>query len=454
MSSAELPKYTSLGPSSKTIRLIEISPGSDQLIACKFHIHELSGIGEADLSYAALSYTWGVPEPTSQITIDGQRLTIRQNLWFALSSMRSKMNEGEPEFLRLFWIDAICINQQDIEERSHQVNMMKEIFSQAALVLVWLGPEEHDSSIALQTIARVKAKKTEATGDGPDVDFPGEIQILKLSDVFSDRRRSSKSRLYRPPPIPHPRVPIATTISQTYLEDGDFKAVIQLFSEPKLKHGLAQLCRRAYWRRLWIVQEVLSATHLLVLCGDQICEWVSFESLVLTLKEELTFSPAYNLMRRKKEWTRREVNLCFDGPSLVSLIKDWCIQECGDPRDRIFGLLGLGNFGDRIIANYDKTPEEVFDDVWRALHKFESRLEGQRMLPILTSSFAVTLARALRYEIPLDKKMELWNRVVWYDDDEEYPAPEDEETPVSCDKDLVQHFPNGKLTTNYVKCLN
>jgi hypothetical protein len=98
------------------------------------------------------------------------------------------------------------------------------------------------------------------------------------------------------------------------------------------------------------------------------------------------------------------VNLCFDGPLLISLIKDWCIQECGDPRDRIFGVLGLGNFEDRIIANYNKTPEEVFDDVWRALHKFESRLEGQRILPILTYSFVVTLARALRYEIPLHKK--------------------------------------------------
>jgi hypothetical protein len=61
------------------------------------------------------------------------RVDIRQNLWLALVNLRDHRQE------RVLWIDAICINQMDLDERNHQVKLMAYIFSRAQEVLVWLG---------------------------------------------------------------------------------------------------------------------------------------------------------------------------------------------------------------------------------------------------------------------------------------------------------------------------
>ena len=63
-------------------------------------------------------------------------VNIRQNLWLALVNLR------DPQQERVLWIDAICINQMDLEERNHQVKLMAYIFARAQEVLVWLGVVE------------------------------------------------------------------------------------------------------------------------------------------------------------------------------------------------------------------------------------------------------------------------------------------------------------------------
>lgn len=83
--------------------------------------------------YEALSYTWGKPEEVSTIELNGYPVFIRQNLWSALANLRDTREE------RVLWIDAICINQADVEERNRQVRLMAYIYSRAKEVIVWLG---------------------------------------------------------------------------------------------------------------------------------------------------------------------------------------------------------------------------------------------------------------------------------------------------------------------------
>lgn len=83
--------------------------------------------------YEALSYTWGRPDVVKGIKLNGTRVEVRENLWYALVHLRSATEE------RYLWIDAICINQADLEERSEQVQLMTHIYSRATKVLVWLG---------------------------------------------------------------------------------------------------------------------------------------------------------------------------------------------------------------------------------------------------------------------------------------------------------------------------
>jgi hypothetical protein len=78
-------------------------------------------------SYTALSYTWGSPPDTQEITVNGNSFPVRENLARFLEQMRlDRKGKG----WRYFWIDAICIDQSNISERNHQVGLMKQIYSQ------------------------------------------------------------------------------------------------------------------------------------------------------------------------------------------------------------------------------------------------------------------------------------------------------------------------------------
>lgn len=87
--------------------------------------------------YTAISYMWGSPEDTKTITINGILITVGKNLAAALDRLRYSLVDN-------VWIDATCINQDDIDERNAQILRIRDIFSQSLAVTVWLG--EHEMS--------------------------------------------------------------------------------------------------------------------------------------------------------------------------------------------------------------------------------------------------------------------------------------------------------------------
>jgi Heterokaryon incompatibility protein (HET) len=107
----------------------------------------------AGLPIDALSYSWGNEQPTESIQIIAQNIPcimpIIPNLEAALRQLR------HPDRNVVLWVDAICINQADKVEKSHQVPKMAEIYSEAANVRVWLGKEENKSELALKFIHQI-----------------------------------------------------------------------------------------------------------------------------------------------------------------------------------------------------------------------------------------------------------------------------------------------------------
>tara|TARA_R110002060_G_scaffold37273_5_gene48340 strand:+ start:236 stop:670 length:435 start_codon:yes stop_codon:yes gene_type:complete len=96
---------------------------------------------------------WG-PHVLKTISLGGQSFPVRENLWQASFHLRLDNSN------RILWIDAICINQNDESERNHQVTQMGQIFSRASRVLAWLGLDDPNTYIALETLKRVaKAPK-------------------------------------------------------------------------------------------------------------------------------------------------------------------------------------------------------------------------------------------------------------------------------------------------------
>jgi len=85
-------------------------------------------------AYFALSYAWGGQKPSETILCGGRNLKITKNVHSFLSQL-SSMNEH-----LWIWIDSLCINQADDAEKNVQVPLMRDIYSGAAKVIVWLGP--------------------------------------------------------------------------------------------------------------------------------------------------------------------------------------------------------------------------------------------------------------------------------------------------------------------------
>ena len=111
-------------------RLLNIYAGQGaEAIRCSLDHYRLSD----HPTYRALSYTWDQVEPGFPLEMsDGTEMRVRENLRDALRSMRDAVSDT------LIWCDAICINQADHGERTHQVRLMSEIFRDAFLVVGWL----------------------------------------------------------------------------------------------------------------------------------------------------------------------------------------------------------------------------------------------------------------------------------------------------------------------------
>ncbi|KAH7378041.1 heterokaryon incompatibility protein-domain-containing protein [Cadophora sp. MPI-SDFR-AT-0126] len=101
------------------------------------------------VSQSMKSYTWGTPYPRHHITIDSYSMSVNPALHIALSHLRYS---NEP---RILWVDALCINQEDLKEREEQVTQMRLVYSCARRVLAWLGEEYESSDAAMSLLENI-----------------------------------------------------------------------------------------------------------------------------------------------------------------------------------------------------------------------------------------------------------------------------------------------------------
>jgi hypothetical protein len=139
-------RYSPL-PESGSIRLLRLIPSDENArIECQLFDYPLQELGEGTHLYEALSYAWGDPNNLRYIFINEHNLPITKNLHSALLCLRDRFID------RVLWVDALCINQNDNEEKGQQIRLMAEIYSKASRVIIWLGQAEKDSDLALEII--------------------------------------------------------------------------------------------------------------------------------------------------------------------------------------------------------------------------------------------------------------------------------------------------------------
>ncbi|KAG0648667.1 Heterokaryon incompatibility protein [Hyphodiscus hymeniophilus] len=169
--------------------------------------------------YIALSYTWGSQKETRKILVDGQAFEATTNLEAAL--MHFKVEQGFH-----FWVDAICINQKDDDEKKHQLRQMPIIFAKARETRVWLGREADNSDRAFNVIQSMSKLHAENSGR-------------------SNSRGSSD------------------TVSSSETPDGGDLIALQC------------LLVRGYWFRVWVVQEIAVSKKVTLSCGECQIPWDS-----------------------------------------------------------------------------------------------------------------------------------------------------------------------------------
>lgn len=123
-------------PEKGGIRLINLHPAESDPTEVKCDlVHTTLGHHSRSLHehYTALSYFWGDTKATKTIEIDGKTLAITSSLYSALRHIR------DPKYPLLLWADGVCINQQDNEEKSHQVSQMGAVYKTASHTIIYLS---------------------------------------------------------------------------------------------------------------------------------------------------------------------------------------------------------------------------------------------------------------------------------------------------------------------------
>ena len=229
--------YLPLKASEHQIRLLTLFPGefpSPNEAASPIEIQfqtisfeaASSQEGLREPKYEALSYAWGEERSPTPVLVKSHGskrkfIEVTQNLATALIYLRHKSEA------RILWIDALCINQEDMEERSSQVARMADIYRLAHRVVVWLGPESEEdrSSEALSTLRSI--------GSQIEVDWTTfDMRATNQGDSsLADRN-----------------IPLT-------LDQNSLKSLLMVISRP-------------WFERLWVQQEIaLANEHAVLFCG-------------------------------------------------------------------------------------------------------------------------------------------------------------------------------------------
>jgi hypothetical protein len=319
--------YTPLGFAQST-RLIKILPG-EAISSIKCHIFEINQRDLPISGYTALSYCWGSASKTKPITLNHYPFRVTENLYAALQVLR------ESHSTDLFWIDAICINQSDLEERCAQVRNMKKIYEQASRVVIWLGAGSAETRVAMRFIEKIWGFwNSLAAAHGNNKTALLDISVKEASILFDSQEGVV-----------------------------DFKPL----------EGLALLLLRPWFERVWIVQEATTPENdKIVLCGDAVVCW----DALITATEVLTYlmwrpelqgffanvQPIDNRSLRRLfnlEKQRQYKNPVF---SLLQILAKYRHFKAADPRDKIYALRGLAAdlLEDELVPNYALPTPVVF----------------------------------------------------------------------------------------------
>lgn len=325
-------------------RILNVLPSDpDTPLECSLlQVH----LGATASPFEALSYTWGDQSDRPYITCDGILFPVTNSLFDALKALRL------PDRARSIWIDAICINQEDIDEKNVQLRLMASIYEIASQVLIWLGEEEEDTLPAMELLSKL------VKGSKLDQDQAGLRENVMLAGM--------------PPP-----------------DNAAWKL-------------LSRFLKRPWFSRVWVVQEAVLARRAVITCGSQQVGWDDLCTAAEAI-DMIHYGPVVDWEHlRIMSLQRYHAGRVGKDLGLLRLLLVERTQSATDDRDKVFGLLGLATDvgieqGDQgtclpVRANYHLKTSEVYTEVARSI------ITSYDSLSILTA--AGLLRKPVMHDLP------------------------------------------------------
>ncbi|KAL8830708.1 MAG: hypothetical protein Q9170_005615 [Blastenia crenularia] len=314
-------------------------------------VHAHSDINEDEIPYEALSYVWGDAADRTPIECDSAVVEVPHTLYTALRHLR------QLDRPRTLWADALCINQEDAEEKSIQVKAMGQIYSKAAQVLMWQGEVTEETRDSLTSLAQICTLATLGTDSKEWQDF------LRLAQHANSLEHVDE------------------------VDDALFQA-----KNPNWA-SITALLGRPYFGRRWIGQEIILARKAVMVMGSQTLDWALICERLPTFDhlQTVAFSTICNLVAKGQSglWVRfmymvmatrarnsdpsqasTEIHSLYDALWYMSSL------ECFDPRDRLFALLHVAPdvnlaVDTALIPDYTMNEAEVLHNlaIWVIVRK-------------------------------------------------------------------------------------
>ena len=328
-------RYSNIDQTKDDIRVVEILPElSNGIINCRLHHVALSS------THVCLSYTWGSSQKPQQVLINGNTVAIGNNLYQFLGAVRlSRVHE-------LIWNDAICINQDNADERNHQVQLMGRIYGDAKQVLIWLVGESSECEDLLHLIGREDRSTSTC--------LPCARARLKINELQS-----------------HPVDRIETS----------FRA-------------MNHICRLAYWNRTWTLQEFVLARKMRLMYSSTEADIEDFEIFFAEwTKSGYSYPPrhmqtigSFERVKAYCEERLRHRQSRHSRVSLPSLLYAFHGNMCPDQQDRIYAMPSLVKGGNEFQIDYREPAIEL---LFRTIYFCKPRTlqELARLSSTLISTF-------------------------------------------------------------------
>jgi hypothetical protein len=406
--------YAELDPRKKEFRLLKFLPRkSSEVIQCQL-VDSLEH-EKAKKHYKALSYCAGNPNQTRIIMVNGLAFNVFANLGHALDEVLGIWQATNGKDDLLLWVDQICIDQSNVEERSHQVGFMRDIYKFAEETFICLSTKQ---------------------SDGAGIDW--------LRKAYDESEK----------------------LQTRHMQKALFEYIRKQINEPGFMaglHGFFDILKSNWWTRAWIFQEFLSSDSLQLVFGRQYLPWSQCSRTFLHMLTILESSHNEVDLRRPDSWHIQTIPVAgFNIHStdlqwsetmdvlhqlvhseklddslqrarfMANCKMSWSVDEMNlrillnhsrrcsssDPRDKIYAFLGCTSSNYSIVPDYSpaKSVRDLFMESARSIILQENNLAilhdavwstKTHSLPSWTPDWTSAVGGSFFYDVVH------WSRLYW-----------------------------------------